>query len=91
MPNTKSARKRLRQNAVRRLKNRMVKATMRTQPRKVRDAAAAGDLEKAEHEFRVAAKKLDRAGRITSFTGLCRTKSRLQRLIKTTKAAKQPA
>jgi small subunit ribosomal protein S20 len=65
----------------------MVKSAMRTQLRKVRDAVAAGDTEKAEAEYRDAARKLDRAGarRIIHPNTAARTKSRLQRLIKQSK------
>jgi small subunit ribosomal protein S20 len=73
---------------VRRFHNRVAKAAMRTQLRKVREAAAAGDIEKAEQEFRAATKKLDRAGasRLIHPNRAARTKSRLQRLIKSAKA-----
>ena len=88
MPNTKSATKRLRQNVTRRLRNRNVKSTLRTQLRKVREAIAAGETEKAETEFRLAAKQLDRAGHrnVIHRNKAARTKSRLQRMIKATKA-----
>ena len=60
---------------------------MRTQLRKVREAVAEGDLAKAEQEYQVAARSLDRAGadRIIHRNKAARTKSRLQRLIKTAK------
>ena len=54
MPNTRSAKKRLRQNVARRAANRNVKRTVRTQCRKVREAILAGDVELAETEFRAA-------------------------------------
>ncbi|MBC8874514.1 MAG: 30S ribosomal protein S20 [Planctomycetes bacterium] len=87
MPNSKSAKKRLRQNTARRLRNRMVKSTMRSQLRNVHEAVAAGDTEKAETEYRDAAKKLDRAGarNIIHPNKAARTKSRLQQLIKKAK------
>lgn len=90
MPNTKSAVKRLRQNEARRLRNRAVKSAIRTQLRKVHEAVSAGDVEKAEQEFRLAAKKLDRAGQqnVIHRNKASRTKSRLQKRIK---AAKQPS
>lgn len=87
MPNTLSAKKRLRQNEVQRLKNRSIKTAMRSQIRKVREAITAGNVEQAEQEFRLAAKRLDRAGarNILHRNTVARTKSRLQRLIKKTK------
>jgi small subunit ribosomal protein S20 len=93
MPNTKSAKKRLRQNEVRRLRNRAVKSAMRTQLRKVREAVKAGDLEKAEEGYRVAARQLDRAGskRVIHPNKAARIKSRLQHLIKKAKPEPQAA
>lgn len=90
MPNTASAKKRLRQNEVNRTRNRAQRSAMRNQIRRVREAVTAGDLEKAETEFRLAAKRLDQAGakRLIHPNKASRTKSRLQHLIK---SAKQPA
>ena len=89
MPSTQSAKKRLRQNLVRRARNRSTKRAVRTQCRKVREAVAAGDLETAQTEFRLAAKKLDRAGsqNIIHRNAAARTKSRLSAKIKTLKQA----
>ncbi len=91
MPNTKSAKKRLRQNVVRRARNRAVKSALRTQCRKVRDAVKAGDLETAESEYRLAAKKADQAGarNIVHRNTAARIKSRLSARIKHLK--QQPA
>ena len=60
---------------------------MRTQVKKVLAAAKAGDVEKAEAEFKVAARKLDRAGakNIIHKNAASRRKSRLQRVIKKAK------
>jgi len=62
---------------------------MRTQVRKVEEAVSAGNLEQAELEYRLAAKKLDRAGakNLLHPNTAARQKSRLQRLIKRTKQA----
>lgn len=62
---------------------------MRTQVKKVRVAATAGDVETAEKEFRVAAKKLDRAGAkgIIHANTAGRYKSRLSQMIKKAKAS----
>lgn len=88
MPNTKSAKKRLRQNIKRRLHNRAIKRATRTQCRKVREAVAAGDLARAEEEFRKACKLLDRAGvkRVIHPNAAARTKSRLAARINRLKA-----
>jgi small subunit ribosomal protein S20 len=90
MPNTKTAKKRLRQNHARRLQNRAIKSALRTQLRHVDEAINSGDLEKAETEFRVAAKQLDQAGHrnIIHRNRASRTKSRIQKRIK---SAKRPA
>ncbi len=88
MPNSKSAKKRLRQNVIRRDRNKMVKSALRTQLRKVREAVQSGDVAKAESEMQLATKKLDRAGqsKIIHVNKAARTKSRLQKLIKSAKA-----
>ena len=88
MPNTKSAEKRLRQSEAKRLRNRAAKSAIKTQLRKVRETVAAGNHEQAETEYRLAAEKLDKAGRrhIIHRNKASRIKSRLQRLMK---AAKQ--
>jgi small subunit ribosomal protein S20 len=82
MPNSKSAEKRLRQNATRRIRNRSVKSALRTQLRKVQSALDAGDVNSAETEFREAAKQLDQVIHINRAS---RTKSRLQKRIKMVK------
>ena len=88
MPNTSSAKKRLRQNAKRRLINRVVKSQVRSQVRLVREAASEGDLDKARDAFRVAARRLDQASakNVIHKNAAARTKSRLNNLIKTASA-----
>ena len=83
MPNSKSAKKRLRQDEARRIHNRSKKTAVKTQLKKVLTAAEAGDIETAEKEYIVAQKKLDRAGadRIMHPNAAARQKSRLQRAI----------
>jgi small subunit ribosomal protein S20 len=90
MPNTKSAKKRLHQDNERRLRNRSVKRTIRTQCRKVLEAVKAGSAEQAETEFRMAATCLDRAAARNTIhrNAAARTKSRLSARIK---ALKKPA
>lgn len=91
MPNTKSAKKRMRQTDVRRTRNRAVKSAVKTQLKKVREAATAGNLEVAETEYRVAARKLDKAAaaKVIHKNSASRHKARLVHLIKTAKAAKK--
>jgi small subunit ribosomal protein S20 len=57
--------------------------------RKVREAVKAGDVEKAEGEFRLAAQKLDKAAgkRVLHPNTAARLKSRLQHRIKSAKSA----
>jgi len=88
MPNSRSAKKRLRQNFTRRARNRSTKSSIRSECRKVIEAASAGDVEQAESAFRTACKKLDKAGakKIIHRNAAARTKSRLSARIK---AAKQ--
>ena len=95
MPTTSSAKKRLRQNTVRRTRNRAVKSALKTQLRKVREPVEDGNIPQAEAEYREAAKKLDREGarNVIHRNKAARTKSRLQKLIKKAKqsAAAPPA
>jgi small subunit ribosomal protein S20 len=90
MPNSKSAKKRLRQSLVRRARNRAYKSALKTQVRKVRDEIAAGNLEAGETEFRVAAKRVDKAAAagVVHPNLAARVKSRLSAALK---AAKQKA
>jgi small subunit ribosomal protein S20 len=90
MPNTTSAKKRLRQNVVRRARNRSVRSSLKTVVRKVRETLAAGDLAEAEADFRQAVKKLDQAaaGRVIHRNAAARVKSRLSAALK---GAKQKA
>ena len=89
MPNSNSAKKRLRQDKVRRARNRSVKSALRTQIKKVHTAVEAGDLESAEKEFVTASKKLDQAGsrKVIHKNTAARYKSRLQKRIKSAKAS----
>ena len=88
MPNTPSAKKRMRQDAVRRDRNRATKSSIRSQLRKVREAITAKDSDKSQAEFRVLVKKLDRAAaqNVIHKNRAARTKSRLSHAIKALKA-----
>jgi small subunit ribosomal protein S20 len=88
MPNTKSAKKRLKQSLVRRTRNRSTKSALKTEVRKVRTAVVAGDIEKGTTELRIAARKLDKAAAhgVIHRNAAARTKSRLSKALK---AAKQ--
>ena len=84
MPNTLSAKKRLRQNVARRDRNRAVKSAVRTSIRNVRQAIAAEDLAGSEAAFQAATKRLDQAAAKGIFHAnkVARTKSRLSKAIK---------
>ena len=87
MPNTASAKKRMRQDTVRRARNRSTKSSLRTQIRKVREAITAKDHEKCQTEFRVLVKKIDKAAahKVIHANTAARTKSRLSHAIKALK------
>ena len=89
MPNCKSAEKRLRQNIVRKARNKAVKSTVKTTVKKVMAAIEAGDVAAAEEQYKTAAKKLDQAGAKGIFhkNTAARKKSRLQHAIKKAKAS----
>jgi small subunit ribosomal protein S20 len=61
MPNTKSAKKRLRQNIKRRQRNRYYVRRMKTEAKKVLEAVAQKDLERAKEQLKVAMKWIERA------------------------------
>ena len=90
MPNSASAKKRLRQSQDRRLHNRIIKSDLRTQIRKVRTAVQASDIETSEKEFIVVTKKLDQAAskKVIHANQASRLKSRLSAAIKKIKTAK---
>ena len=79
MPNTASAKKRLRQNVHKRERNRVAKSQIKTEVRKVLAAVDAGDLEAARDAFRAAAKRADRAAthKVIHPNRAARLKSRL--------------
>jgi small subunit ribosomal protein S20 len=87
MPNTASAKKRMRQDAVRRSRNRATKSNIRTQLRKVREAITAKDLEKSQTEYKLLVKKLDKAAarKVIHRNTAARTKSRLASALKALK------
>ena len=61
MANIKSQIKRNRTNEERRLRNKAVKSELKTAVRHAREAAAAGEPDKAADLLRVASRKLDKA------------------------------
>lgn len=79
MANTASAKKRIRQNEKRRLRNRRVQGHARATVKKAHTAIEAGNFEEAEEFIRQAAKALDKAvnKNIIHKNKAARTKSRL--------------
>ncbi|HIP93301.1 MAG TPA: 30S ribosomal protein S20 [Desulfurobacteriaceae bacterium] len=61
MPNTKSAKKRLRQNKKRRLRNRMYVSRMRTESKKLLKLIEEKKLEEARQQFILCSKIIQRA------------------------------
>ncbi|WP_151481532.1 30S ribosomal protein S20 [Streptomyces albicerus] len=61
MANIKSQIKRIKTNEKARQRNKAVKSSLKTAIRKAREAAAAGDVEKATVAVREASRKLDKA------------------------------
>jgi len=90
MPNIKSAKKRLRQDVVRQLRNRSAKSEIRTLARKVLDSVKAGNIAEAESGLRIASKRIDQvSGKgVIHKNAAARRKSRLSAAIVRAKAAK---
>ena len=84
MANSPQARKRAKQNSVRRLRNHSQRSTVRTAIKKLDAAIEAGDLAKAKEAFQVSASMIDKA----TIKGLhhknraARLKSRLNKRVK---------
>ncbi|PIE23585.1 MAG: 30S ribosomal protein S20 [Planctomycetota bacterium] len=84
MPNTKSAEKRLRTDARRRLTNQMKKSMMRTYVRKLNEAVTAGDKATAESLLPICYKRIDKAAKANCIhrNTAARKKSLLARRVK---------
>ncbi|PHS12093.1 MAG: 30S ribosomal protein S20 [Blastopirellula sp.] len=89
MPNRSSSEKRLRQNVVRKARNKSIKTAVRSLIRKTREAVAAGEFDTAQSQFLLASRKIDKAGAKNIFhkNTVDRMKSRLSHHIKTAKQA----
>ena len=88
MPNTSSAKKRLRQNKKRRLHNKAIKSSLKTHLRKVHEAVAGSDADARDGAFQAAVSSLDRAAakKIIHPNAAARLKSRLSAKVKSAKA-----
>ncbi|GAB5405368.1 MAG: 30S ribosomal protein S20 [Aureliella sp.] len=89
MPNTKGAKKRLRQNVVRRDRNRAEKTRMRHSLRKFREAVAAKDFDTAKELNRATVVLLDKAAArgVIHRNKAARLKSRMVHLMVTSQSA----
>ena len=93
MPHTRSAKKRLRQNEKRRVRNRAAKSAIKTQIKKVLAVAKEGNLEQLRQEYNLAAKRLDKAAakRVVHPNLAARKKSQLARVVRDKQAGAAPA
>lgn len=84
MPNTKSAKKRLRQSTQRHAQNRSIRSSVKSQVKKVRQSIAEGNAKGGMEELRLATKKLDNAAArgVIHKNSAARTKSRLSAALK---------
>ncbi|MFN0205652.1 MAG: 30S ribosomal protein S20 [Planctomycetota bacterium] len=91
MAHSVSARKRIRQNEARRIRNKATKSSYRTEIKKVLTLAAKGNLEGAKTEIPNAMKRIDKAAKTRAIhpNAAARYKSRLHRAI--ARAAKEAA
>ena len=83
MPHTRSAKKNLRKNLKRRLRNRAASRDIKDQIKKVLEVAEGTDADSLRNEYKIAAKKLDKAAarRIIHPNLAARKKSQLARLM----------
>jgi small subunit ribosomal protein S20 len=90
LANTKSAKKRVRQNEKRHLRNRVHSGRARTAVKKARIAIAKGDQEQAQEAVRLASKWLDHAATKGSLhkNTAARSKSRLMKQLAQMEAKK---
>ncbi len=88
MPNSNSAKKRVRQTEGRKMRNKARKTRVRTEVRKVRKAVAMGDAAAAANSFKSAEALLDRAAQkhVMHRNKANRLKSRLARKVNAVKA-----
>jgi small subunit ribosomal protein S20 len=93
MPHTRSARKRLRQNQERRLRNRAIKKEIKTHIKNLQAAVQSGNADQLQAQFLVTIRKLDKAAAkgVVHRNLAARKKSQLAKLISKHPAAKTPA
>lgn len=91
MANTKSAKKRIRQNSRRRVRNARVRTRARSSVRAARQVVESGDAAAGETAVKAAIRELDRAASkgVIHSNNAARRKSRLQKQLARSKAAKK--
>ena len=91
MAHSLSAKKRIRQNEVLRTRNRARKGAIKTQIRKFSEAVRGHDVDRAQAEFRLAVKKLDRTAAKGTLhkNAVARRKSRLAKQLNKLTAEQQ--
>lgn len=84
MPHTKQAKKRVKTDEERRLRNKAKASAMRTHIKRVQAAVESGDKDKANEELIVAQKKIDKAAktRVIHPNKAARTKAQLAKALK---------
>ncbi len=89
MPTSNSAKKRVRQNAVRKTRNRSFKSALKTQIKKLVSAVENKNISEAEKHYSLTTKKLDKLAsrNIIHKKTASRKKSRLARFLNKQKAA----
>ena len=90
MPTNKSAKRRVRQNAASRMRNRGDKSALKTQIKKLVSAVENKNFEEAEKHFSLTTKRLDRLAskNIIHKNTASRKKSRLAKMLNKQKAVK---
>jgi small subunit ribosomal protein S20 len=83
MPHTRSAKKSVRRIAARNQRNRAAKSAIKTQIKKFTDIVKSGSPDVVQAEFKIAAKKLDKAAakRVIHPNQAARKKSQLAKMI----------
>jgi len=83
-----SAKKRIRQNAKRRMINRVRKSTVKTQIKRFETALSKGDVQAAGEQFRLVAQRLDKVSSTSTMhkRTAARKKSRLAKKLNTLRA-----
>lgn len=90
MAHSLQAKKRIRQNAKRKVINRARKSQIKTQIKRYETALGAGDVETAEKEYKLVTKKLDKTASTSTMhkRTAARKKSRLAKKLNALKAKK---